>query len=104
MSLRVALHGVCVCVCRSQVQNILDAMSSSAERLQALCNWSDPVATGILVFGLLGASVAVWVLGLQWCLAALILFDLRPPLLRDPWPPPPINLLSWVPSRADHMG
>jgi hypothetical protein len=87
-----------------QVQNVLDALAAAGERLGAWASWADPVASGVLVGGLLVGAALAWLAGVPALLAALLLFDMRPPAIRDPWPAPPLNLLGFLPTRADHMG
>jgi hypothetical protein len=61
------------------------------------------MAASLLAASLLLLAALLWLLGLPWALAALLLFDIRPPPLRDPFPPPPVNLVAAMPSRADYM-
>ena len=49
------------------------------------------------------SALLVWLLGVPALVAAGLLFDMRPPLLRDPLPAPPANLLAYLPSRGDRM-
>ncbi len=86
------------------MQNTLDGLAAGVERFQALLSWSDPMATGMSVLGLLLLSALLWLFGLPALLAALLLFDMRPPVLRDPWPAPPLNLLGYLPTRSDQLG
>lgn len=70
---------------------------------QALFSWQDPLATSLFAVGLLGLALGLWYCGLRVVLGALLLFDIRPPRFRDPWPPPPVNLLAHLPARSDLM-
>ncbi len=70
---------------------------------QALLTWRDPSATALFVAGLALGAVFLWCLGLRVAIGALLLYDLRPPRLRDPWLPPPANMFGHLPTRADLM-
>lgn len=85
----------------TQAQNALDDVATTIERVLALLTWRDDVATSLLLCVLLVAAAAVWVVGLPALLAAAVLVDIRPPLLRDPVPPQP--RLAYLPSRSDQM-
>lgn len=82
---------------------MLDGLASGLERIGALLTWRDPVATTILVATWLLSAVLAWTLGMPAMVAAVVLFDMRPPFIRDPFPPPPANLLSVLPTRSDLM-
>jgi hypothetical protein len=70
----------------------------------SLCHHTqDPVATSLFAAGLILLAGIFWFLGFPFALAALLLFDIRPPPFRDPFPPPPANLIAALPSRADRM-
>jgi hypothetical protein len=86
------------------VQNVLDGLAAAGERLSAWASWSDPLASGLLLLCLLLLAGLIWSCGVSALLAALLLFDMRPPLLRDPWPAPPLNLMACLPTRADQLG
>lgn len=70
---------------------------------QALLTWRDPAATALFVAGLALGAMFLWCLGLRVAIGALLLYDLRPPRLRDPWLPPPANMFGHLPTRADLM-
>jgi len=83
------------------VQNVMDDIATTLERLIALATWQDPLATMILVWTLGIIGTALLLLGVKPLLAGLALFVLRPPQLRTPWTPPPVALFARLPSRAD---
>lgn len=64
-----------------------------------------PLWTGaaVLLVGLVALALVSWLLGLRVVVGALLLYDIRPPRMRDPWLPPPINLLAHLPTRTDLM-
>ena len=68
---------------------------------QALLSWQDPTATSITVVALLVLATLVFLLGGATVLAALLLFIIRPPALRDPTPPTPASFFQRLPTRAD---
>jgi hypothetical protein len=84
-----------------QVQNVLDGWAASIERLQALVTWQDPTASTVLLASMLGLALALALLGLRPLATLGLLWVFRPPALRDPCPPPPVNLLGRLPNRSD---
>ncbi|KAL6760167.1 plant phosphoribosyltransferase C-terminal-domain-containing protein [Haematococcus lacustris] len=85
------------------VQNVMDGVASAGERVSALLSWHDPTATTLLLLGLISGALLLWLAGLPVLMAAALLFDIRPPPFRDPFPPPPANLVAYMPCRADRM-
>jgi len=85
------------------IQNILDSLATSAERLHALLTWQDPTASVLAVVFFVAAGLCASMMGLPALMAAMVLIDMRPPPLRDPFPVPTENLMRALPSRADHM-
>lgn len=51
--------------------------------------------------GLLAYAAALWVLGLRPLVTLGLLWVFRPPALRDPCPPPPVNFVARLPNRSD---
>eukprot|EP00210_Caulerpa_lentillifera_P008307 g7927.t1 len=86
-----------------RIQKILDSIASFSERIHALLTWRDPVATRALTVVLLFAFLAIALLGLQTCIACGVCWLLRPPILRDPFPPAPLNFFKRLPSRSDQI-
>ncbi|MEW5306950.1 MAG: hypothetical protein WDW36_009377 [Sanguina aurantia] len=85
------------------VQNALDGVACTVERLQALGSWTDPVATGIFCVLLLLLAVLFWFCGVRALVAVALLWDVRPPSLQDPWIPPPDVFMGAMPTRSDLM-
>jgi hypothetical protein len=50
---------------------------------------------------MLGLALALALLGLRPLATLGLLWVFRPPALRDPCPPPPVNLLGRLPNRSD---
>ena len=87
----------------STIQNAIGNMASVAERVGHLVTWVDPRASTIFNVVCLVVAIVMAVVPLRIVLAFVGLFALRPPQLRDPKPPPPINLLQRVPTRLDQV-
>jgi len=85
------------------VQNFLDLVAVWMERILALMNWEDPFASTIGVVVLIGISVLMWMLGLRVIFLAGMLFDIRPPRFRDPFPAPPVAFAVQLPSLDDRL-
>jgi len=85
------------------VQNVLDDVATSMERMIAIATWQDPLSTLLLVVLLVILGVAFLMVGSRPMVAGLQLFMLRPPQMRTPWTPPPVALFSRLPSRADRI-
>ncbi|KAI8463209.1 MAG: hypothetical protein J3K34DRAFT_527166 [Monoraphidium minutum] len=83
------------------VQNVLDGWAASIEGAQALATWRDPTASAVLLAGLVGYALALWLLGLRTLVTIGLLWVFRPPALRDPCPPPPANFFGRLPNRSD---
>jgi hypothetical protein len=83
------------------VQNVLDGWAASIERAQALLTWRDPTASAALLAGVLGLAGALLVVGLRPLVTLGLLWVFRPPALRDPCPPPPVNFVARLPTRSD---
>uniref|UniRef100_A0A7S4CYR8 C2 domain-containing protein n=1 Tax=Eutreptiella gymnastica TaxID=73025 RepID=A0A7S4CYR8_9EUGL len=85
------------------IQNTLGAIADVLERLGAMPHWNDP-RISLLCTVLFGVVLAVFnFLPLKTILSVVVLFVLRHPSLRDPIPPPPINMVERLPSRGDKM-
>jgi len=82
------------------VQNILDDIASGAERLQALCNWRDPISTMLVCSILLLAGPVIYFAGLRPLLSFGLCFMLRHPVFQDPVTPPPAIFFLQLPTRA----
>eukprot|EP00195_Chlamydomonas_chlamydogama_P002415 CAMPEP_0202923282 /NCGR_PEP_ID=MMETSP1392-20130828/78368_1 /ASSEMBLY_ACC=CAM_ASM_000868 /TAXON_ID=225041 /ORGANISM="Chlamydomonas chlamydogama, Strain SAG 11-48b" /LENGTH=438 /DNA_ID=CAMNT_0049616959 /DNA_START=27 /DNA_END=1343 /DNA_ORIENTATION=- len=87
----------------STIQNVLDGVATVLERLQALLTWQDPTATYMLLLSLTATAAAIWLLGMPALIAASVLYDMRPPLFRDPLPTGGQNMFGHLPSRGDRM-
>ena len=86
-----------------RIQKILDSIASFCERIHALLSWRDPVATQLLTMALLGAIFVMAVLGVRFCVCFALCWFLRPPFLREPVPPPPLNFFKRLPSKSDQI-
>jgi hypothetical protein len=72
-----------------QVQNVLDDAASFLERLQHTLSWADPPASFMFMVACVVVGLLMWLLGPGWVVALAAMWILRPPVLRDPLPPPP---------------
>ncbi len=81
----------------------LNLAPNRPRRLEGLASWRDPVATGVFCAWLACAALALWLLGLRMLLVLALLWVVRPPLLRDPLPPPPDNYINRLPCVADTL-
>ena len=86
-----------------KIQKILDSIASFCEKVHALISWRDPVATRLLTIGLLIGIVAISLTGVRFCVCFGLCWMLRPPILRDTLPPPPINFFKRLPSKSDQI-
>ncbi|KAK9810133.1 hypothetical protein WJX72_005374 [[Myrmecia] bisecta] len=85
------------------VQNLLDDLASNLERVHAVVTATDPSATllFVFVFGLL--ALLIGHVGFPPVLAVGLCWQVRPPVLRTPTPPPPISFFKRLPSKADQI-
>jgi len=83
-----------------KVQELLGDVASFAERVEALPKWKDPRISGLLcvIFAVLLPGLCY--LPLKAVVSFVFLFVLRHPALRDPIPPPPVNMIMRLPTRA----
>lgn len=83
-----------------QVQNFVDDLACTLERMQHAVGWTDATATALVVAALAALSMAVWLLGLSRLLGLGVLYVLRPPVARDPLPPPPASFFGRLPTHT----
>lgn len=83
------------------MQNVLDGWASGIEHVQALITWRDPTASSVALTLLLALAAALAVVGLRPLVTLGLLWVFRPPALRDPCPPPPVNFVQRLPTRSD---
>eukprot|EP01012_Entosiphon_sulcatum_P005686 TRINITY_DN12570_c0_g1_i1.p1 TRINITY_DN12570_c0_g1~~TRINITY_DN12570_c0_g1_i1.p1 ORF type:complete len:904 (+),score=88.41 TRINITY_DN12570_c0_g1_i1:48-2714(+) len=85
------------------LQNGIASAASALERIQGLIKWDDPRLSAVL-FATLWAALPLSLLIPPWLIFAIIgLVVMRHPRLRDPLPPPPVNALQRLPTRADRI-
>ncbi len=81
-----------------QVQNLLDDMAGVLERAQHALTWTDATASLLFVAGCVLLGLLVAALGAGWVFALGMVYMLRPPVLRDPLPPPPAAFFARLPA------
>mmetsp|Transcript_16503 Transcript_16503/g.29347 ORF Transcript_16503/g.29347 Transcript_16503/m.29347 type:complete len:763 (-) Transcript_16503:1103-3391(-) len=85
---------------------IQDGIGSAAgvlERLSSLHTWEDPRISGLITVIFFIVLMFFNYLPLRIILVVVALFVMRHPKLRDPIPPPPVNLVERLPSRQEKM-
>jgi len=87
----------------SAVQNAVGDVASFAERLAHLITWVDPRASTLFVAACCALTIVLAVVPIRLVLSLVGLFTMRPPALRDPCPPPPVNLFLRLPTRLDQV-
>lgn len=60
-----------------QVQNVVDGWAAAGERLQSAFNWSDQLASSVVLVVMLLLSVGLWVLGLRLLVTVGLLWVFR---------------------------
>ncbi len=66
-------------------------------------NREDPLATLLFVGMLALASAAIAVFGTPICATFALFWLIRPPVLRDPLPPTPLNIFQRLPTEGDRI-
>lgn len=86
-----------------KVQNALDMLATFMERIHALVTWRDPMATRLFTLVLFIIAVVVLAFGLRITLCIALVWQLRPPCLQKPTPPPPVSFFVRLPSKSDQV-
>ncbi|KAL8196592.1 hypothetical protein R6Q57_024887 [Mikania cordata] len=86
-----------------RAQTLLGDVAAQGERLEALCNWRDPRATGIFAVVCLLASLVFYIVPFKAFLLGWGFFYMRHPRFRGDMPPLPINFFRRLPSLSDQI-
>eukprot|EP01004_Peranema_trichophorum_P005729 NODE_457_length_2732_cov_50.932158_g391_i0.p1 GENE.NODE_457_length_2732_cov_50.932158_g391_i0~~NODE_457_length_2732_cov_50.932158_g391_i0.p1 ORF type:complete len:815 (+),score=154.18 NODE_457_length_2732_cov_50.932158_g391_i0:40-2445(+) len=88
-----------------RVQNIIGEVAGLVEKIRNTAIWRDPIISAILTtIFLISAPLIIFLpIVLRPALIVIGLFVMRHPILRDPLPPPPVNIVLRMPSSADLM-
>ncbi|KVH95974.1 protein QUIRKY [Cynara cardunculus var. scolymus] len=86
-----------------RAQTLLGDVAAQGERLEALCNWRDPRATGIFVVVCLLASLVFYVVPFKAFLLGWGFFYMRHPRFRGDMPSLPINFFRRLPPLSDQI-
>lgn len=70
---------------------------------QAILSWRDRTASALFIVVCILAVVLLQLLGLSTVLCVGLMWQIRPPFLRDPIPPPPLNYYSRLPCLSDEL-
>jgi hypothetical protein len=71
--------------------------------LQAILTWHDKAASLLFVLICLTAIALIQLLGLSLVITLALLWQVRPPMLRDPIPPAPANFFMRLPCDGDTL-
>eukprot|EP00198_Chlamydomonas_reinhardtii_P009851 XP_001699188.1 predicted protein [Chlamydomonas reinhardtii] len=82
------------------LQNLFDDVASVLERLQAVLAFQDFVASWLCIAGCLLLVAVVALLGFRTTVFLVLLWQVRPPALRDPLPPAPFNYFMKLPCKS----
>nr|GEW78188.1 protein QUIRKY [Tanacetum cinerariifolium] len=86
-----------------RAQTLLGDVAAQGERLEALCNWRDPRATGIFVVICLLASLVFYVVPFKAFLLGWGFFYMRHPRFRGDMPSLPLNFFRRLPPLSDQI-
>ncbi|KAK9052049.1 hypothetical protein SSX86_028677 [Deinandra increscens subsp. villosa] len=86
-----------------RAQTLLGDVAAQGERLEALCNWRDPRATGIFVVVCLLASLVFYIVPFKAFLLGWGFFYMRHPRFRGDMPSLPINFFRRLPPLSDQI-
>ncbi|KAI4363929.1 hypothetical protein MLD38_020088 [Melastoma candidum] len=86
-----------------RAQAVMGDVAAQGERLEALLNWRDPRATGILVVLCLMASLVFYVVQFKVIVMAGGFYFLRHPRFRNDMPSVPVNFFRRLPSLSDQI-
>eukprot|EP00668_Euglena_longa_P040241 GGOE01053003.1.p1 GENE.GGOE01053003.1~~GGOE01053003.1.p1 ORF type:complete len:1357 (-),score=412.39 GGOE01053003.1:1686-5219(-) len=84
-----------------RVQEAAGDVASIVERIQAMPRFMDPRVSGLLSVAFAVLIPGLYYVPLKFVMSFAVLFVLRHPVLRDPIPPPPVNLVGRLPSRSE---
>uniref|UniRef100_A0A7S1IPN7 C2 domain-containing protein n=1 Tax=Eutreptiella gymnastica TaxID=73025 RepID=A0A7S1IPN7_9EUGL len=84
-------------------QDGLGLAAGMVERVKSIVHWTDPRISMLVTIILIVALPALYFVPLKLVISFVISFVIRHPKLRDPIPPPPVNLVFRLPSRDDQM-
>ncbi|PNH04471.1 hypothetical protein TSOC_009358 [Tetrabaena socialis] len=82
------------------LQNLFDDVASILERLQAALSFQDVVASWLFIAGCCLLFGAVALLGWRTFVFLVLLWQVRPPALRDALPPPPLSYFLKLPCKS----
>ncbi|XP_062113899.1 multiple C2 domain and transmembrane region protein 14 [Humulus lupulus] len=86
-----------------RAQTLLGDVAAQGERLEALCNWRDPRATGIFVVFCLVASLVFYAVPFKVFMLGWGFYYLRHPRFRGDMPSVPMNFFRRLPSLSDQI-
>lgn len=86
-----------------RAQTLLGDVAALGERLEALCNWRDPRATGMFVAFCWIASLMSYVVPFKVFVLGCGFYYLRHPRFRDDMPSVPMNFVRRLPSLSDQI-
>ncbi|XP_071696134.1 multiple C2 domain and transmembrane region protein 14 [Rutidosis leptorrhynchoides] len=86
-----------------RAQTLIGDVAAQGERLEALCNWRDPRATGIFVVVCLLASLVFYVVPFKVFLLGWGFFYMRHPRFRGDMPSLPVNFFRRLPPLSDQI-
>ncbi|KAJ8899604.1 hypothetical protein K2173_018578 [Erythroxylum novogranatense] len=86
-----------------RAQTLLGDVAAQGERLEALCNWRDPRATGLFAVFCLVASLVVYVVPFKVFVLGSGFYYLRHPRFRDDMPSVSVNFFHRLPSLSDQV-
>uniref|UniRef100_A0A803Q4A1 C2 domain-containing protein n=1 Tax=Cannabis sativa TaxID=3483 RepID=A0A803Q4A1_CANSA len=86
-----------------RAQTLLGDVAAQGERLEALCNWRDPRATGIFVVFCLVASLVFYAVPFKVFMLGWGFYYLRHPRFRGDMPSLPMNFFRRLPSLSDQI-
>ncbi|KAJ0428482.1 putative C2 domain, phosphoribosyltransferase, C2 domain superfamily [Helianthus annuus] len=86
-----------------RAQTLLGDVAAQGERLEALCNWRDPRATGIFVVICLLASLVFYIVPFKAFLLGWGFFYMRHPRFRGDMPSLPVNFFRRLPPLSDQI-
>ncbi|GLC53211.1 hypothetical protein PLESTB_000720200 [Pleodorina starrii] len=82
------------------LQNLFDDVASILERMQAVLSFHDVMASVLFILACFALVVVFAALGFQTTVFLVLLWQVRPPSLRDALPPPPFNYFMKLPCKS----
>ena len=83
------------------VQDQMDTVAGLLERFESLLDWKAPMVSAMLMSVIFAVGCVIFAIGLRPISAGLLMFLIRPPRMRKPWPPGPIASFLKLPVRGD---